>query len=250
MKNIYIHMDNVEMCYPSNIYNATTLKQEIFSWLKLKKPKPMLKDVHALKNFNLHIEAGERVGVIGHNGSGKSTLLKTIAGIYPVESGIIDVKGKIKALFDIVLGFDLESTGRENILYRGLLLGALPSEIESKTQEIIDFTGLGDFIDFPIKSYSNGMLIRLAFAVSTSLSGEILLLDEVIAAGDAGFMEKARKRMLELIDKAEIMVFVTHDLETAEEVCNRVIMLDHGRIVADGLPKETIRFYKKKMNVL
>lgn len=250
MKNIYIHMDNVEMCYPSNIYNATTLKQEIFSWLKLKKLKPMLKDVHALKNFNLHIEAGERVGVIGHNGSGKSTLLKTIAGIYPVESGIIDVKGKIKALFDIVLGFDLESTGRENILYRGLLLGALPSEIESKTQEIIDFTGLGDFIDFPIKSYSNGMLIRLAFAVSTSLSGEILLLDEVIAAGDAGFMEKARKRMLELIDKAEIMVFVTHDLETAEEVCNRVIMLDHGRIVADGLPKETIRFYKKKMNVL
>ena len=186
MKNIYIHMDNVEMCYPSNIYNATTLKQEIFSWLKLEKPKPMLKDVHALKNFNLHIEAGERVGVIGHNGSGKSTLLKTIAGIYPVESGIVDVQGKIKALFDIVLGFDLESTGRENILYRGLLLGALPSEIEAKTQEIIDFTGLGDFIDFPIKSYSNGMLIRLAFAVSTSLSGEILLLDEVIAAGDAG----------------------------------------------------------------
>lgn len=250
MKNIYIHMDNVEMCYPSNIYNATTLKQEIFSWLKLEKPKPMLKDVHALKNFNLHIEAGERVGVIGHNGSGKSTLLKTIAGIYPVESGIIDVKGKIKALFDIVLGFDLESTGRENILYRGLLLGALPSEIEAKTQEIIDFTGLGDFIDFPIKSYSNGMLIRLAFAVSTSLSGEILLLDEVIAAGDAGFMEKARKRMLDLMDKAEIMVLVTHDLETAEEVCNRIIMLDHGRIVADGLPKETIKFYKHKMNVL
>ena len=238
------------MCYPSNIYNATTLKQEIFSWLKLEKPKPMLKDVHALKNFNLHIEAGERVGVIGHNGSGKSTLLKTIAGIYPVESGIIDVKGKIKALFDIVLGFDLESTGRENILYRGLLLGALPSEIEAKTQEIIDFTGLGDFIDFPIKSYSNGMLIRLAFAVSTSLSGEILLLDEVIAAGDAGFMEKARKRMLDLMDKAEIMVLVTHDLETAEEVCNRIIMLDHGRIVADGLPKETIKFYKHKMNVL
>lgn len=250
MKNIYIHMDNVEMCYPSNIYNATTLKQEIFSWLKLKKPKPMLKDVHALKNFNLHIEAGERVGVIGHNGSGKSTLLKTIAGIYPVESGIIDVKGKIKALFDIVLGFDLESTGRENIIYRGLLLGATPEEIKDKTEEIIKFTELGEFIDFPIKSYSSGMLIRLAFAVSTSISGEILLLDEVIAAGDATFMNKAKKRMLALIDKAEIMVFVTHDLTMAEKVCNRVIILDHGKIIADGKPNETVRFYKKCMNVL
>ncbi|MDO4921261.1 MAG: ABC transporter ATP-binding protein [Phascolarctobacterium sp.] len=247
MKKLHIYMDNVDMCYPSNVYNATTLKQEIFSYLKLEKPKPLLKDVHALKNFTLHVEQGERLGVIGHNGSGKSTLLKTIAGIYPIVSGDIDVQGKIKALFDIGLGFDLESTGRENIVYRGLLLGASPQEIEAKTKEIIDFTELGNFIDFPIKSYSSGMLVRLAFAVSTSLSGEILLLDEVVAAGDAAFMEKARKRMLDLIYQASIMVFVTHDLAMAEQVCNRVIMLDHGNIVADGNPKEIIKYYKNHM---
>jgi len=247
-KNIHIYLDKVNMFYPSNIYNATTLKQEVFSFLKLQKPKALLKDVHALKDLNLHVEAGERLGVIGHNGSGKSTLLKTIAGIYPVVSGTVDVCGRIKALFDIVLGFDLESTGRENIMYRALLLGATPKEIEAKTQEIIDFTELGEFIDFPVKSYSSGMVVRLAFAVSTSISGEILLLDEVIAAGDVSFIKKARKRMLELIDKAEIMVFVSHDLATIEEVCTRVIMLNHGRIVADGSPKEIVSYYKKEMN--
>lgn len=249
-KDMHIYLDNVDMCYPSNIYNATTLKQKIFSYLKLEKQKPLLKDVHALKNFTLHVEKGERLGVIGHNGSGKSTLLKTIAGIYPIVNGSIDVQGRIKALFDIGLGFDLESTGRENIIYRGLLLGASPEEINAKAEEIIEFTELGKFIDYPIKSYSSGMLVRLAFAVSTSLSGEILLLDEVIAAGDALFMNKARNRMNSLIDKAEIMVFVTHDLGTAEEVCNRVIMLEHGVIQADGCPKEIIEYYKRRYKAM
>ena len=134
--NIRIDLNHINMYYPSNIYNATTLKQEIFSRLKLEKPKPMLKDIHALKDFDLHIRPGERVGVIGRNGSGKSTLLRTIAGIYPVESGSVEVEGKVKALFDLILGFDLESTGRENILYRGLLLGATPREIAEKTEDI------------------------------------------------------------------------------------------------------------------
>ena len=245
MSETYIDLNHVDMCYPSNIYNATTLKQEIFARLRLEKPKPLLKDVHALKDFSLHVESGERVGVIGHNGSGKSTLLKTIAGIYPVESGIVDVKGKIKSLFDISLGFDLESTGRENIVYRGLLLGATPKEILEKQEEIIRFSELGDFINFPIKSYSSGMLVRLAFSVSTSLSGEILLLDEVIAAGDASFIQKARQRMTELINQAEIMVFVSHDLVTAAQVCNRIIVLEQGRIIADGKPDDSIAFYKE-----
>lgn len=243
----YIHMDNVTMSYPSNIYNATTLKQEIFSLLKFEKKKKLLRDVKALDGFSLNIEYGEKVGIIGHNGAGKSTLLKTIAGVYPIESGSIDVKGKIKSLFDLSLGFDLESTGRENILYRGLLLGATPEEIMSKTQEIIDFSELGEFIDYPIKAYSSGMLVRLAFSISTSISGEILLLDEVIAAGDVSFLEKARKRMKELMNQADIMVLVTHDLVTAAEVCNRVIVLDHGNIVYDGKPNEAINYYRNKM---
>ena len=153
------------------------------------------------------------------------------------------------ALFDIVLGFDLESTGRENIIYRGLLLGATPDEIESKVQEIIDFSELGDFIDYPIKTYSSGMLVRLAFSVSTSLSGQILLLDEVIAAGDIHFIEKAQKRMLNLINEAEVMVFVTHDLRMAQKVCNRVILLDHGKLIDDGKPEEVISHYKSIMEV-
>lgn len=245
----YIKLDSVNMYYPSNIYNASSIKQEIFSRLRLEKKKKILKDVHALKDFTLHIHEGERVGVIGHNGSGKSTLLKTIAGIYPIESGTLEVRGQIMALFDIVLGFDLESTGRENIIYRGLLLGATPDEIESKVQEIIDFSELGDFIDYPIKTYSSGMLVRLAFSVSTSLSGQILLLDEVIAAGDIHFIEKAQKRMLNLIDEAEVMVFVTHDLRMAQKVCNRVILLDHGKLIDDGKPEEVISHYKSIMEV-
>ena len=167
-KKAHIYLEHVEMAYPSNIYNARTLKQEIFSRLKLEKPKPLLRDVHALKDFTLHVEEGERLGVIGHNGSGKSTLLKTIAGIYPVVSGTVDVQGKIHSLFDIGLGFDPEATGRDNILYRGLLLGSTPEEIAEKTEEIMEFSGLGDFIDYPLKSYSNGMMVRLAFSVSTS----------------------------------------------------------------------------------
>ena len=242
-----IDINQIDMYYPSNIYNATTLKQQLFSLLKLEKKKKELKDVHALKGLDLHFRPGERVGVIGRNGSGKSTLLKTIAGVYPVENGSVEVQGQIMALFDLVLGFDLESTGRENIMYRGLLLGAHPDEINAKMQEIIDFSELGDFIDYPIKSYSSGMLIRLAFSVSTSLTGQILLLDEVIAAGDFGFRKKAEKRMMNLINEAEIMVFVTHDLKMAEDICNRVVLLDRGVLLDDGNPKEVIAHYKKVM---
>lgn len=246
-KNAYIHMDHVNMSYPSSIYNAKTLKQEIFSRLKLEKPKPLLRDVHALKDFTLHVEDGDRLGVIGHNGSGKSTLLKTIAGIYPIESGSIDVQGKIHSLFDIGLGFDPEATGRENILYRGLLMGSTPKEIEEKTDEIAEFSGLGSFIDYPLKSYSTGMSVRLAFSVSTSLTGDVLLLDEVLSTGDISFVGKARDRMLSVIDRAKVMVFVTHDLSSMVEVCNRAIVLDHGAIVAEGDPKEIVAFYKNKM---
>lgn len=243
----YIHMQGVNMYYPSGIYNASTLKQEIFSRLRLEKKKPLLKDVHALKDLDIEIKEGERVGVIGRNGSGKSTLLKTIAGIYPIESGTLEVQGKIRALFDIGLGFDLESTGRENILYRGLLLGATPEEIAEKTEEIIEFADIGDFINYPVKSYSSGMLVRLAFAVSTSITGDVLLLDEVLGAGDMGFIEKAKKRIYHLIDEAKLMVLVTHDMGSALSLCNRVILLRNGIKVADGDPKEVIEIYRASL---
>lgn len=239
----FIKMEHVDLRYPSNVYNARSIKQEVFSWLKREKTTTLLKDVQALKDFSMTARDGERIGVIGHNGAGKSTLLKTIAGIYPNDSGTIEVHGKIRALFDISLGFDLESTGRENILYRGLLLGATPDEIERKMDDIVAFTDIGEFIDYPVKAYSTGMLVRLAFAVSTCLEGEILLLDEVISAGDITFQAKAKQRIFDLMDRARIMVFVTHDLATMQEVCNRAIYLKQGKVVLDGTPKEAVDAY-------
>lgn len=239
----FIDMQNVNMYYPSNVYNARSIKEDFFSLIKRDKKRALIKDVHALNDFTLHVDEGDRVGVIGCNGAGKSTLLKTIAGIYPIESGSIQIEGKVRALFDISLGFDIESTGRENILYRGLLLGASPEEMKAKEQEIVDFSDLGEFIDYPVKTYSSGMAVRLAFSISTCIDGEILLLDEILGAGDASFQVKARKRIYNLIDTARMMVFVTHNFDAMKELCNRAVLMNHGRIVYDGTPEEAIDKY-------
>ena len=249
MGECYIKMKDVNLYYPSAVYNAMTLKQEVFSRLKLQKKKEALDDVHALKNFNLEIHEGERVGVIGFNGAGKSTLLKALAGLYPVKTGEIETKGEIRPLFELTLGFDMDSTGRENIMYRGLMLGSSPKEVRLKEEEIIDFAELGQFIDYPIRSYSSGMLVRLAFAISTAVSGEILLVDEVLSAGDINFQAKARKRMLSMMDRAKILVLVLHDMSTIQAVCNRTILLDHGQIIADGKPEDIVHQYLQKLKV-
>lgn len=242
-KECYIKMDNVNLYYPSNVYNTKTLKQEFFSLLKLKHQKENLQDVHALKNFSLDIKEGERVGVIGFNGAGKSTLLRTLAGIYPLESGSLDIQGEVRSMFELTLGFEMESTGRENIMYRGLMLGSTPEEVKEREQEIIDFAELGEFIDYPIRSYSSGMLVRLAFAISTSVKGDILLVDEVLSAGDINFQKKAKRRMLNVMDSAKILVLVLHDMNTIQDVCSRVIFMSHGEIIADGKPEEVVREY-------
>lgn len=244
MNNYYVDIQHVDMSYPSQTYNIRSLKEDFFSLINGKRKSGLLKDVHALNDLTLRIEEGDRLGVIGHNGAGKSTLLKTIAGIYPIEKGTLNISGKIRALFDISLGFDIESTGRENILYRGLLLGASPLEMRQKEQEIIDFADIGDFIDYPVKAYSTGMTVRLAFAISTCIDGEILLLDEVLGAGDATFTKKANNRISELVNSAKLMVFVTHNLGAMKELCNRCVVMDHGKILYDGQPDEAINVYK------
>lgn len=245
-KEFFIKMDKVNMDYPSKVYNTRSLKEDIFSIFNKRKTDSLIKDVHALRNFSLEVREGDRLGVIGHNGAGKSTLLKTIAGIYPIESGSIEISGKIRALFEVSLGFDLESTGRENILYRGLLLGATPKEIKGKMDEIVEFAELGEFIDYPVKTYSSGMAVRLAFAVSTCLEGEILLLDEVLGAGDARFYKKATERVFDLIDKAKLMVFVTHDMDALIKTCNKAILMEHGSVVYNGTPDEVVKEYRRR----
>ena len=246
-KKCYIKMDNVNLYYPSHVYNTKTLKQEFFSLLKLQHEKEKLQDVHALKNFSLEINEGERVGVIGFNGAGKSTLLRTLAGIYPIQSGKIDIQGDVRSMFELTLGFEMESTGRENIMYRGLMLGGTPKEVRAREQEIIDFAELGEFIDYPIRSYSSGMLVRLAFAISTAVKGDILLVDEVLSAGDINFQKKAKQRMLNVMDNAKILVLVLHDMSTIQDVCNRTILIRKGEIIADGKPEEVVREYLSYM---
>ena len=242
-----IQLEGVNLCYPSHIYNATTLKKEVFQLLKLQREKKLLRDVHALRDVSFNVTEGERVGVIGLNGAGKSTLLKAIGGIYPLESGKITVSGAVRGMFDLSLGFELESTGRENILYRGLMLGLHPSDIREKQQEIIDFAELGEFIDYPIKSYSAGMLVRLAFAITTSVTGEVLLVDEVIGAGDASFAAKARNRISGVMSVSKILILVSHDLSSINELCTRALWMEKGRLNMDSTPKEVTAEYMKQV---
>lgn len=243
----HIHIRNANLAYPSAIYNSLTLKEEVFRMLHLKQPRRLLYDVHALKNITIDFREGEKVGVIGRNGSGKSTLLKAIAGLYPLQSGTIETAGRIRAMFELNVGFEPEATGRENIMYRGLLLGETPKSIKQKEAEIVAFADLGDFINYPLKTYSSGMIVRLAFAISTAIRGNILLLDEILAAGDATFQEKARKRLGEMIAQAKILVLVSHDMQTISRICNRAIYLQDGNIVADGEPQKVIKEYRNSV---
>lgn len=199
--------------------------------------------IHALKNINLEINDGDRIAIVGHNGAGKSTFLKMLAGIYPIASGNLIVEGKISTLFEMATGFEMEATGWENIKLRGLMLGEKPQIIESKMQEIAEFSELGDFLNIPVKYYSSGMFIRLAFSVSTAISPEILLLDEVMAAGDAGFLEKAQKRMKSLLNTANILIFVTHSMQSAIDLCNKGIWIERGEIIMQGNVKEVTEAY-------
>ena len=243
MSKCYISLKNVNIHYPSAVFSGRSLKKLVLQTFRFQKPERRLDDVHALKDFSLEIIDGERLGIIGLNGAGKSTLLRTIAKLYPVRSGTVEYSGAIRALFDISLGFEIEATGRENIMYRGLMMGETPSSMRERMQEIIDFSELGDFIDYPIKTYSTGMLVRLAFSISTAVDGEILLLDEMLGAGDASFVDKARKRMLDMVERSNILVLVSHDMGTIQQVCNRCILINGGRIIEDGQPADIVRSY-------
>jgi ABC-type polysaccharide/polyol phosphate transport system ATPase subunit len=204
-------------------------------------------EIRALDGVTLHIREGERVGVVGHNGAGKSSLLKLLAGIYPPTSGMRHVEGRISSLFDIALGFEPEVSGWENIRLRGYLQGETPASIRAKQQAIADFSELGDFLEVPTRCYSAGMLIRLAFSIATSVQPQILLVDETLSAGDMNFQQKARQRMRELIDQAQLLVMVSHDLKAIAEVCERVVWLDHGRIRRDGDPAAVLDEYEAHM---
>jgi ABC-type polysaccharide/polyol phosphate transport system ATPase subunit len=186
--------------------------------------------ITALNGVSFHLKAGDRLGLVGPNGSGKTTLLKVLYGIYEPTAGHVETRGRIDALFNINLGFRPEATGRRNIFLRGLINGWTAESIEARTEEIIEFSELGDFIDMPLKTYSQGMAARLAFAAATSLDPEILLMDEWIGAGDADFQAKARLRMTELSQKAGIIVLASHNHGLIKNNCNKILELEAGRV--------------------
>ncbi|WP_234811066.1 ABC transporter ATP-binding protein [Candidatus Williamhamiltonella defendens] len=221
------------------------MKSLVVNCFKKRKLTNDVKDVHALKNINVDIRGGERIGLLGHNGAGKSTFLRTVAGLYPISSGELKVEGEVRSLFDLSLGFEQDATGRENILYRGLLLELSPSFMHEHAEKIIEFADLGEFIDYPIKTYSAGMQVRLAFSISTSVGGNILLLDEIIGAGDAKFMSKAKQRIAQLIDQADILVLASHDFHTLNSLCQRGLVFYRGEVVFDGQISDAVNNYKK-----
>jgi lipopolysaccharide transport system ATP-binding protein len=199
--------------------------------------------VRALDNLSFILKDGDRLGLLGHNGAGKSTLLRLLGGIYEPSSGIVDINGTIGSLIDISLGIDPEATGRENIFIRGALLGMTKAVIKNQIDDIIDFSELGNFVDMPLRTYSSGMHLRLAFAVSTILRPEILLMDEWLSVGDEGFKHKAEQRMIELVQSTNILVIASHSRETILETCNRVIWLEHGKIRMDNKPSLVVAAY-------
>lgn len=204
--------------------------------------------VHALKDLSLTIQDGDRVAIIGHNGAGKSSFLKMVAGIYPPTSGFLHVDGRISSMFELATGFEMEANGWDNIYLRGLMLGESPASIKSKMREIGEFSELGEFLNMPVKYYSSGMFVRLAFSISTAIRPDILLLDEVVAAGDAEFLKKANRRMHEMVDISKIMILVTHSMDSAMEMCNRCIWMERGEILMDASSERVVKAYLSSVN--
>ena len=188
--------------------------------------------VCALDALDFEFKDGDRVGLVGHNGSGKTTLLRVLSGIYSPTRGQLKIKGKTASLLDVSTGVDPDATGFENIYLRGIMNGFKPSMIRSKIDEIADFTELGEYLNLPVRTYSSGMMLRLTFAISTSIQADILLMDEWLSVGDADFREKAAKRLKALVDNASILVIASHNPELIDNVCNKKLQLEHGKIVA------------------
>lgn len=202
-----------------------------------------LEYVQALRGIDLEIRDGERLGILGHNGAGKTTLLRVLARVYPPSSGRVRVEGRVSTLTDLSLGMDMNATGRKNIVFRLVFMGYSFSAARGAVEEITEFSGLGEFIDLPVRTYSSGMFLRLAFSISTHFAPDILLLDEIIGAGDAAFQEKALARVRGLLDQSRIIVLAAHDFGAIRAYCNRAIVLSQGAIVGRGGPEEMIGLY-------
>lgn len=244
-----VEINNLTLTYPA-IKHGSSLRNEIMQGViggvLARKNDESLIQINAINNFSFRFEDGDRVGLIGHNGAGKTTLLKAIAGIYRPTSGSIRIDGSIGTLFDHGLGIDPEETGRENILFYLRLSCPDVTDFRAMAQEVAEFTELGEFLDLPVRTYSAGMKIRLTFGLATVTSSSILLMDEVIGAGDAGFYIKAEQRLKKISDAARIIILATHSIDLIREWCQKVVWMEKGTIKLAGTTDDVIAEYLKQ----
>lgn len=236
-----IRLENVTQRFRV-IHERPDTVRELFS--KIFRHRSSYHDFEAVKNVSFDVPHGQAVGIIGRNGSGKSTLLKIIAGVYRPSKGTVTVNGSLAPLIELGAGFHHELTGRENILLNGLLMGYSKRDMMERQQAIIDFADVGEFIDAPVKQYSSGMYMRLAFAVAIEVDPQILVLDEILAVGDMGFQQKCFQRIRRFRESGKTILLVTHSMAVVEEHCDRAILIDHGNIIVDGRADEAIAMYK------
>jgi len=248
----HIILEHASLTFPIYGTETRSLKHNLIKATiggKLRHGNTKFIEVKALHDINLSILTGDRVGLIGHNGAGKSTLLKVMAGIYAPSSGTVNIEGSTSSLLDLNVGMQQHLSGYENIRIRGLILGMNQHQIQKLREDVENFTELGDYLSMPIRIYSSGMQMRLAFALSTASQPDILLVDEVIGAGDSSFMEKAKKRIESFIHHANILVLASHDCNVLRQFCNKVIWLEHGQIKIQGLTEEVIEYYMNPQEV-
>lgn len=229
----FLKLENCSLNLP--VYGASnrSLKQMMLSAAtggRIAADSRKLTVVEALRDVSLEVTAGDRVGLVGHNGAGKTTLLRLLAGIYEPSAGSFHSQGRVTSLLDLTLGLDYEATGYENIVLRGLILGASKADMTRLTPQIAEFSELGDYLNMPVRTYSSGMVLRLAFAIVTSVHADILLMDEWLSVGDAGFVKKAEAHMQEFVGKADILVLASHNANIIEDLCNVIVELEHGTV--------------------
>ena len=246
MANKVLKVKDVSILFNLSKENVDNLKELLIK--KIKGQKIRFNEFWALKNINFELEKGDRLGILGLNGAGKSTLLKIIAGVYKPTTGSVTRNGHMAPMIELGAGFDPNYTGRENIYLYGSVLGFSREFLESKYEEILEFSELGDFIDVPIKNYSSGMKARLGFSIATVVEPEILILDEVLSVGDAKFRKKCEKKMKTMFDHGVTVLFVSHSLEQVKRLCNKAILLEHGEIIAQGGITEVAEVYDAMLN--
>ena len=243
-----IYLNNVGMRFNLGVEKDNSFKMVFISLFDKSKRKKK-SDFWALRHVSFHVDRGDVVGLIGSNGAGKSTLLKVVSGVMKPTEGTVTVNGAISPMIELGAGFDGELTARENIYLNGAILGYSKEFIDSKFNEIVDFSELKDFLDVPVKNFSSGMVAKLAFSISTVVDPEILIVDEILSVGDIKFQEKSKNKMMSMIKGGTTVLYVSHSLESIEELCNKVVWLDHGEIVMMGETDKVCKAYYEKQNI-